>query len=180
MYERRFQGEADRLRAQERIALLEVDRVADSCLSGLAIGNVLDVGTGTGVFAEAFATRGLAVTGIDSNARLLSIARRHVPAATFQLATAEALPFAERSFDLVFLGHVLHEVDDRRLALCEARRVCRHRVSILEWPYRAEELGPPLQHRLRPEDIEQLARETGYSSVARVQLAHMVLHQLAP
>jgi ubiquinone/menaquinone biosynthesis C-methylase UbiE len=108
------------------------------------------------------------------------MARRRVPDAAFQTATAEALPFGEHSFDLVFLGHVLHEVDDRRLALCEARRVCRWRVSILEWPYREEGRGPPLQHRLRSEAIEEWAREIGYSGVTRLQLAHMVLHQLTP
>jgi ubiquinone/menaquinone biosynthesis C-methylase UbiE len=107
----------------------------------------------------------LAVTGSDPNGDLLAMARRYVPNADFQEAAAEELPFEASSFDLVFLGHVLHEADDQRQALSEARRVGRRKVSVLEWPYRREEQGPPLEHRLRPETIEQLAKEIVYRHI---------------
>ena len=54
MHERRFTGDVERLRAPERIARLEVDRVVNLCLEGTRVDNVLDVGTGSGIFAEAF------------------------------------------------------------------------------------------------------------------------------
>jgi ubiquinone/menaquinone biosynthesis C-methylase UbiE len=180
VHERRFHRKAERLRSSERIALLEVDRVVRSCLEGLPILSVLDVGTGTGVFAEAFAKVGLAVTGIDANGELLAIARRYVPHGEFREAVAEALPFEAGSFDLVFLGHVLHEADDPRQALGEVRRVASRRVSVLEWPYRSEEQGPPLEHRLRPATIEELAREAGYGHIVRGRLTHMDLYHLTP
>ena len=180
MHERRFQGEAEKLRSDERIALLEIDRVVESCLDGLHIRSVLDVGTGTGLFAEAFAGLGVAVTGIDSNQDLLELARHYVPRAVLREATAENLPFSDGSFDLVFMGHVLHEVDDPRKALAEARRVAGMRVSILEWPYRTEAQGPPLEHRLTPETIEELARTVGYRQIDRSNLTHMVLYHLIP
>lgn len=179
-HERRFHKKAELLRSSERIALLEVERVVRSCLEGLPVRSVLDIGTGTGVFAEAFAKGGLLVTGIDPNGELLVMARRYVPNADFREAAAEELPFEAGSFDLVFLGHVLHEADDQRQALSEARRVGRRRVSVLEWPYRSEEQGPPLEHRLRPETIEELAREIGYRHVERSQLTHMDLYHLTP
>jgi ubiquinone/menaquinone biosynthesis C-methylase UbiE len=128
-HERRFCKKAELLRSSDRLALLEVDRVVRSCLEGLPIQSVLDVGTGTGVFAEAFATRGLVVAGIDPNGELLVMARRYVPSADFRIAVAEKLPFEAGSFDLVFLGHILHEADDPRQALSEARRVGGSRVS---------------------------------------------------
>jgi ubiquinone/menaquinone biosynthesis C-methylase UbiE len=180
MHERRFHKKAELLRSPERIALLEVDRVVRSCIEGLSIQSVLDVGTGTGVFAEAFARQGLAVTGIDPNGELLALAWRYVPNADFREAAAEELPFEADSFDLVFLGHILHEADDQRQALSEARRVGRRRVSVLEWPYRREEDGPPLEHRLRPATIEKLATEIGYRQVERGQLTHMDLYHLTP
>ena len=40
---------------------------------------------------------------------MIEQARRHVPNARFQEAAAEELPFQDRTFDLVFLGHLLHE-----------------------------------------------------------------------
>ena len=179
-HERRFHGGPDQLRAPERMALLEVSRVAALSSEGLTIQNALDVGTGTGVFAEAFATLGITVTGIDVNADLLAVAREHVPAGQFQEAPAKKIPFPDRSFALVFLGHVLHETDDALAALKEARRVTRSRVVILEWPYRDEPQGPPLEHRLKPERIAALATSAGYSKIETIHLQHMDFHRLTP
>ena len=50
-HERRFNGAADRLRAADRVARLEVPRVVALSLAGLTATSVLDVGTGTGIFA---------------------------------------------------------------------------------------------------------------------------------
>jgi SAM-dependent methyltransferase len=177
-----FPGDAARLRSPERVSLLEVDRVVRLSLEGAEIGSVVDVGTGTGLFAEAFAKvpveRPPRVTGVDLRADFLSLARGHAPGVDFREASAEELPFADRSFDLVFLGHVLHEARDPARALAEARRVARRRVVLLEWPYRREEMGPPLEHRLAPERIEELAAMAGMRLLERIELRHMVLYRL--
>jgi ubiquinone/menaquinone biosynthesis C-methylase UbiE len=178
-HERRYGSAAERLRAPTRLALLEIPRVVSLCTEGINTARVLDVGTGTGVFAEAFAQNGCEVTGIDPNADLLAVARRHV-AGAFVAGTAEKLPFEDRSFDLVMMGHVLHETDDRAAALREARRVARHRVAILEWPFVEEEQGPPLAHRLRETEIRSLAHEAGFAAIDRTILSHMHLYRLAP
>jgi ubiquinone/menaquinone biosynthesis C-methylase UbiE len=179
-HERRFHGQADRLRSPERIALLEVPRVATLSIDGLTAESVLDVGTGTGIFAEAFAAAGLAVTGVDVSADLLAIAREYAPTAQFKEAPAERLPFPDRSFDLIFLGHVLHETDDALAALTEAHRVTRQRVAILEWPYRDEPSGPPLEHRLKPEVVVDLAQRAGFQTIETIDLEHMDFYRLTP
>lgn len=176
----RFTGEAELLRSPERIAVLEVERVVALSTEGLIPKNVLDVGAGTGVFAQAFALRGLQVVGVDTNPELLKIARTHVPSAQFQEGSAEDLGFTDGSFDVVFLGHLLHETGSPLDALQEARRVARSRVVVLEWPYRDEEYGPPLAHRLRPETIASLARDAGFQGVDRLCLEHMELYRLTP
>ncbi len=178
-HERRFQGGADRLRAPERVALLEVERVTALSLEGLAAKTMLDIGTGTGLFAEAFAALGLEVAGIDVNVDLLAIARQHVPTAQLEEAPMEQLPFPDRSFDLIFMGLVLHEADDALQALQEARRVTRQRVVVLEWPYREEPQGPPLAHRVKAETIEALAVQAGYQAVELMHLQNMDLYRLA-
>jgi ubiquinone/menaquinone biosynthesis C-methylase UbiE len=172
-HERRFQGTADRLRAADRIARLEVPRVVALSLAGLTATSVLDVGTGTGIFAEAFAAAGLAVTGIDTNADLLALAREFAPGAQFREADAEEIPFPDGSFDLAFLGHVLHEADDPLAALREARRVARQRVAILEWPYREEPHGPPLGHRMSSATVTDLAARAGLPKAETIHLEHM-------
>jgi len=174
--DRRFQGMVERLRSPERLALMEVDRVVDLCLQHIQAASLLDVGTGTAVWAEAFAARGLAVAGVDVSAEMLEHARRYVPTGRFELAAAETLPFDAQAFDLVFLGHVLHETDDPVRALSEARRVSRLRVAVLEWPYRQEEQGPPLEHRLRREQVEGFARSAGLAAVQFTPLDHMDLY----
>ncbi len=179
-HERRFRGEADRLRSDDRLARLEVPRVVALCLEGLTRPRVLDVGTGTGVFAEAFAAAGLEVVGLDPNAELLAIARAHAPGADFERGTAEALPFPDRSFDLVFLGHVLHETDEPLRALEEARRVARARVAVLEWPYEEQEQGPPLAHRLRIDTVLNLAARAGFAGPEHHRLTHMDFYRLTP
>jgi ubiquinone/menaquinone biosynthesis C-methylase UbiE len=180
MHERRFSGEPDRLRSPKRLALLEVERVVALSIQDLTIKSVLDIGTGTGVFAEAFSKRGFEVTGIDTNTELLAVARSYVPHSRFQIAPAEEIPFEASFFDLVFLGHVLHETDNPITALREARRVARNRVAVLEWPYRKDEQGPPLEHRLTPETIEDLANKAGFLNAERLQLAYMDFYRLVP
>jgi ubiquinone/menaquinone biosynthesis C-methylase UbiE len=177
-HERRFHGGADRLRSAERLELMEVPRVVALCRDGLTVQAMLDVGTGTGLFAEAFAAYGVAATGIDVNAQLLAAARELVPAGKFLEAPAESLPFPDRSFDLVFFGLVLHETDDALAALKEALRVTRDRVAILEWPYREGPQGPPLEHRLKEGSIAELALKAGFQKLETVHLRHLDLYSL--
>jgi ubiquinone/menaquinone biosynthesis C-methylase UbiE len=175
MHERRFTGDVERLRAPERIARLEVDRVVNLCLEGTRVDNVLDVGTGSGIFAEAFFRSVKSVTGIDPNPEMLKAAKAFVPSGTFLRGTVEDIPLEDNSFDIVFMGHVLHESDDIIKALAEAQRVARQKVCILEWPYKQEEAGPPLEHRLKPNEILSAAKHVGFSSPEITQLHHMVL-----
>ncbi len=109
MHERRFNGEIERLRAPQRVALLEVDRVVDLCLEGVKALTVLDIGTGSGIFAEAFSKRGMNVTGIDPNPEMLKTAKEFVPTGTFLDGVVEEIPLKDGSCDIVYLGHVLHE-----------------------------------------------------------------------
>jgi len=178
MQDKQYNGSAERLRSPERLTLMEIARVVALSLENLPIQSVLDVGTGTAVFAEAFARLGLDVSGVDSNPELLEIARSFLPQADFHAACADELPFNDKEFDLVFLGHVLHETPDPLSVLKDALRVARRRVAILEWPYCAEEQGPALEHRLAPETVVKLAREAGFLEIDHISLAHMDFYRM--
>jgi ubiquinone/menaquinone biosynthesis C-methylase UbiE len=178
MHEKRFEGDIARLRSPERVERLEVGRVIDLCLDTGHVENVLDVGTGTGLFAEAFVERSLKVSGVDVNPEMLAMARQFVPDGEFHAGTVEKLPFPDDSFDLVFLGLVLHESDDLLKTLKEALRVARQKVCILEWPYRDQPFGPPLIHRLNPSGLACLFREAGFRKWEMTDLANTVLYCL--
>ncbi|MBN1308114.1 MAG: class I SAM-dependent methyltransferase [Chitinispirillaceae bacterium] len=169
------------LRSRERVKMLEVERVVELCLEQLFITRVLDVGSGSGLFAEAFALRNLEVTGIDKNPAMVKTASDLVPNARFREGSAEMLPFADRSFDLVFIAHVLNESDDPLLILREARRVAVSRVALLEWPYRPEEdKGPPLEERFKPDEIKKLVRLAGLRALKIIDLNFMVFYRMKP
>jgi ubiquinone/menaquinone biosynthesis C-methylase UbiE len=181
MNDRLFKGKAARLRSSRRVKRLQVERVVALCLEGIvardtAAVSALDVGTGSGLFAEAFVRRGLHAAGVDVNAELVAAARQYVPQGDFRHAPAETLPFRNRTFDLVFMGLVLHELDDMVRALEEARRVARQRVAVLEWPYRPQLAGPPMSRRLPGARVCELARQAGLGAVDAVDLANMVLY----
>lgn len=178
MNERVFSGDIARLRSPERRERLQISRVLNYCRSGIDLKSVLDVGSGTGLFAEAFAAEGFRVKGVDLNPDFLKIAQELVPGAEFRVAEAENLPFDKGSFDLVFLGHVLHEADDPARALREAARVCRRRVAVLEWPYIDQQIGPPLDHRISEQRVMQLATDAGFADIDQIRLKLMVLYIL--
>jgi ubiquinone/menaquinone biosynthesis C-methylase UbiE len=181
MHERRFNREIERLRDPERVARMEVERVVSSALEGLnAARTVLDVGTGSGLFAEQFVKSGLVVTGLDANAEMLPVAKQYVPFGTFKEGVAEQLPYPDGSFDLVFMGLLLHEADDPLAALSEARRVARQRLAILEWPKEEQDFGPPLAQRISSEKISKLSEETGFRSFKFTQLEYLTLYLLEP
>jgi SAM-dependent methyltransferase len=178
MHEKQFEGDISRLRLPERVERLQVGRVVDLCLESKTAASVLDVGTGTGLFAEAFSKRGLEVFGVDVNPEMLPAALQYVPEGDFRAGTAEALPYPDASFDLVFLGLVLHESDEPLVALAEARRVARQRVGILEWPYQDGVIGPPLAHRLNPEDLANLFQKAGFQKWKVTHLSNTVFYRL--
>ena len=95
---------------------------------------VLDVGCGTGTLAIAASRRvGAAgeVRGIDASPEMIARARRKAAkaraGATFELATAERLPFPDASFDVTMGTLMLHHLPraTRLECLREMRRVLR-------------------------------------------------------
>jgi len=110
----------------------DVDRVLD----GPAPTRALDIGAGTGTLARAAVMRwpGASVVGFDGSAAMLDVAaaeadRTLEPAVAARLSwatgLAQAMPFADGSFDIVMSSFVMQLVPDRLAALREAFRVLR-------------------------------------------------------
>jgi len=96
---------------------------------------VLDLATGTGSQALAFAHRGYPVTAIDLSEAMLRVARkkRGSGAVRFEAGDATQLRFGPNSFDLVTISFALHDMPAtvRRRALAEMLRVARPGATIL-------------------------------------------------
>ncbi len=175
--ERVYNRGVDRLRSQDRIERLEVERVVNLCLKE-NIKSVLDIGTGSALFAEAFFKKGIKTAGIDTNPKMIEAAKQYVNDGEFLLAPAEKIPFNDNDFDMTFFGVVFHEVDDYLKAFKEAYRVSVKGTVLLEWDYKQEDYGPPVEHRLKPEFIKKLSEEAGYREFKVVRLNSLVLYKL--
>jgi demethylmenaquinone methyltransferase / 2-methoxy-6-polyprenyl-1,4-benzoquinol methylase len=89
-------------------------------------GHVLDVATGTGLVADALLRRGFRVTGLDQSPEMLDRAReRFGNRVELVEASADALPFADASFDHLTFTYLLRYVDDPGATLTELARVVR-------------------------------------------------------
>lgn len=98
-----------------------------------AHGRMLDIGTGPGhiplLVCEEI-TDGT-IVGIDLSENMLKIAERrrvdspYADRIEFRLADAKGLPFADRSFDVVFSNTIMHHIPDPRPYLREAWRVLK-------------------------------------------------------
>lgn len=97
--------------------------------------SVVDVGTGRGDIAVAFARAGWRATAVDRHPDVLAIAARiarSVPRLEVVAGDARALPFDDRSFDVAHASLLLHHLDpDEAVAsLRELARVARRGVVL--------------------------------------------------
>jgi len=100
---------------------------------------VLDVATGTGAQAFAFAGSVGKVVGIDLSEAMLRVARKKDPPAnlSFQQGDAAGLPFADGTFDAACVSFALHEMPSsiRERVLREMARVTRPGGTVLVVDY---------------------------------------------
>jgi ubiquinone/menaquinone biosynthesis C-methylase UbiE len=129
-------------------------------------GTVLDIGCGRGVYTARLLKKGYAVVGIDINRPRL---RRTSRLTDVSMSDCRALPFKERSFDLVCMLQILHHIERPKVALDEISRVLKDggRLYITEvvednplfrflrnahpsWE------GDPVKTRLKREELKQM------------------------
>jgi demethylmenaquinone methyltransferase / 2-methoxy-6-polyprenyl-1,4-benzoquinol methylase len=89
-------------------------------------GHVLDVAAGTGLVSAELLRRGFRVTALDQSPEMLELARARLGVrAEIVEASAEALPFADATFDHLTVTYLLRYVDDPGATLTELARVVR-------------------------------------------------------
>jgi SAM-dependent methyltransferase len=102
--------------------------------AGIGAGTrLLDVGTGPGFVALAAASRGAEVTAADQSTAMVGIARAAGVDAV--VASAEALPYDDGSFDAVTAGYLVNHLPRPEAAVAEVARVLRPggRFALTVW-----------------------------------------------
>jgi len=96
---------------------------------------ILDIATGTGKQAFAFAKKGCDVIGVDLSEAMLKVAskKNRCGNVRFEVADATTLPFEENSFDISCMSFTLHDMPltIREKALKEMVRVTKTRGMIV-------------------------------------------------
>lgn len=113
-------------------------------LAGVAPGaRVLDVGTGTGVAAQAAVAAGAWAAGIDESVGMLRVCRRSRPEVHTAAALAIDLPFGDGAFDTVVGNFVVAHFARPETALFDMLRVLRSggRLGLTAWADKTDELS---------------------------------------
>lgn len=88
---------------------------------------VLEIGVGMGADFLRWANAGALATGVDLTERAVTLTKQRLAEAGFEadvrVADAEALPFADGQFDIVYSWGVLHHTPHPARAVAEAQRV---------------------------------------------------------
>ena len=127
---------AERIATGDRVGLPSAGKGAVGLPSAGPLRHLIDVGTGTGVLAQAALDRwpGARVTGIDASREMIVRAQAEAVATLDQhalarldldVALADRLPHADATFDAAVSSFVFQLVPDQAAALREAFRVLR-------------------------------------------------------
>jgi ubiquinone/menaquinone biosynthesis C-methylase UbiE len=103
-----------------------------------AFKTIIDIGCGTGALCSVMNEKGLEVTGVDTAAKMLEIAKskpenKHIR--FIQANILETLPFEEDKFDIALASYVAHglRARERKIMYSEMSRVAKHYVVIYDY-----------------------------------------------
>ncbi len=112
------------------VSAARINEAIVGLLGERSLGDVLDIGTGTGRILRLLGPRADSAVGVDISTDMLQVARSNLHAAGLghvmvRQANMYRLPFEDASFDTVTLDQVLYLADEPAAAVAEAARILR-------------------------------------------------------
>lgn len=156
-----------KLTSKEREAILPPSQVLKDI--GPGAGSVwADIGCGTGFFTIPLAGSAKQVYALDIRTEMLNDLKNRLE--QIQINNVKVLQSEENHFQLegqlvdgILIALVLHEVNQPREFFHELNRILKTggRLVVIEWVKALTEIGPPLDHRLSVEQMDDWALTAG-------------------
>lgn len=160
-----------KLNSQQRLAILPPAQV----LRDIGPGSHTvwaDIGCGTGFFTLPLASEVKEVYALDIRAEMLSDLSKSLTQGQIHnvkvLQSEESrFPLPDQQVDGILTSLVLHEVEQPVEFFCELNRILQTggRLVVIEWAKASTEMGPPLEHRLSIQQLDDWALTAGFIKV---------------
>jgi|GEM_PF-150225 len=156
------------LESPERLQFLNPDIILDKV--GLRKEMVLtDLGCGTGYFTIPASRRVKKVFALDVQQGMLDILRDKIEEQEISnieaiLSEEACLPLPDSSVDVLLMGNVFHELEDRNSILNEVKRILtgEGKLVIIDWLKIEMDFGPPVEERLTAEEVVSICKDNGF------------------
>ena len=82
---------------------------------------------------------------------------------------SEILPLENDLCDMVLMVTVFHEIEDKESMLREIKRILKEkgRFMIIEFHKRETPMGPPVDHRISEEDVEEICNHNKFITIEK-------------
>ena len=138
-------------------------RIQTPELAGMKAGDrALDVCCGTGALALHYARKGIFAAGIDQDPRVIQVAEKKrrkqgLMNVSFQVTSAQNLPFEDNFFDYASISMSLHENEraDRDIIISEMKRVVKEGGGLVFIDYKVP--FPPIPSSYTSKVVELIA-----------------------
>ncbi len=156
------------LESSERLQFLNTNTILDKVgLSGEMI--LADLGCGTGYFTIPASQRVNKVYALDVQQRMLDILRNKIEKQKISniqaiLSEESHIPLPDNSVDVLLMGNVFHELEDRDSILNEVKRILsgEKKLVIIDWLKIEMDFGPPVEERLTAEEVISVCEDKGF------------------
>ena len=137
-----------------------------------------DIGAGTGIFsftaAKISSNDIYALEISDSMIELLKnrMDEQNTKNLIIKKVDSVQLPLGSNSCDMAIMVTVLHEIEDKEYMLNEIKRVLKRkgRLMIIEFHKRKTPMGPPIDHRLSENYVEEICNNNELKTIEKFSL----------
>lgn len=134
-----------------------------------------DIGAGSGIFslpaAQISSNDIYALEISDRMIELLKSRREENNIQNLKIKKVESdiLPLGDSCCDMAVMVTVFHEIEDKESMLREIKRILKEkgRLMIIEFHKRETPMGPPVDHKISEEDVEEICNHNNFITIEK-------------